>query len=64
VNRPDYQSALSSMKVINDFVKRQRALIQSYNSILKKNEKQFPLQVVENHRRRFPDARKSTIIII
>jgi len=66
-NRPDYQSALSvvrSMKVVNDFAEREVALIQNYDSILRKNEnqKQFLLQVVEYHRKKYPDARKSTII--
>ena len=68
-NMPDYNyqlglSAVRSMKVANDFAERGVALIQSYNSILTKdeNQKQFLLQVVESHRKRFPDARKSTII--
>jgi len=66
-NRPDYQSALSvvkCMKVVNDFAERGVALIQNYNSILTKNEneKQFILQVIEDHRKIFPDARKLIII--
>ena len=66
-NMPDYQLGLSvvrNMKVVNDFAERGVALIQNYNSILTKNEsqKQFLLQVVESHRKRFTDARKSTII--
>ncbi|KAE9523786.1 hypothetical protein AGLY_015846 [Aphis glycines] len=66
-NMPDYQLGLSvvrCMQVVNDFAERGVALIQNYNSILTKdeNQKQFLLQVVESHRKRFPDARKSTII--
>jgi len=34
-------------------------LIQEFNSLLTKDEKQYLLQVVEEHRRKFPDARKS-----
>jgi len=40
-NMPDYQLGLSvvrSMKVINDFAERGVTLIQSYNSILTKDE--------------------------
>lgn len=64
---PDYHLGLSvvrRMQVVNDFAERGVALIQNYNSILTKdeNQKQFLLQVVESHRKRFPDARKSTII--
>ncbi|KAE9536730.1 hypothetical protein AGLY_006963, partial [Aphis glycines] len=63
-NMPDYQLGLSvvrCMQVVNDFAERGVALIQNYNSILTKdeNQKQFLLQVVESHRKRFPDARNS-----
>ncbi|KAE9528104.1 hypothetical protein AGLY_012526 [Aphis glycines] len=65
-NMPDYQLGLSvvrCMQVVNDFAERGVALIQNYNSILTKdeNQKQFLLQVVESHRKRFPDARKTAM---
>ncbi|XP_043230743.1 uncharacterized protein LOC122386030 [Amphibalanus amphitrite] len=64
--RQDYQLArrrAESLKVVNDFAERGVALIQSYCAILTKDEeqRQFLLQVVEEHRRRFPDVRKSTL---
>lgn len=52
------------INIVNDFAKRGMALIQSYYSIFTKNDNQklFFLQIVENHRKKFSDARKSTII--
>jgi len=51
------------LSVVNDLAKRGVALIEQYNSILTKDEeqKQFLLQVVEEHRRRFPDSSKKTL---
>ena len=64
--RQDYQLArrrAESLKVVNDFAEWGVALIQSYSAILTKDEeqRQFLLQVIEEHRRRFPDVRKSTL---
>ena len=66
LERQDYQLArrrAESLKVVNDFAERGVALIQSYSAILTKDEeqRQFLLQVIEEHRRRFPDVRKSTL---
>jgi len=49
--------------VVNDTAERGVALMQSYNSILTKNEdhKQYLLQVMEQHRQKFPNATKATI---
>jgi len=63
----DYSKAkgfLSKLKVVNDLSERGVALIEEYNSILTKDEeqKQFLLQVVEDHRERFPDSAKSTLM--
>jgi len=60
---PIFQSSLklvSGISVINDFAERTVALIQDYNQLLTKDEqqRQFLLQVVEWHRRHFPDANK------
>lgn len=60
-----YQAAASvvrELRVVNDFAERGVALMQAYNLALTKDEdqRQFLLQVVEDHRKRYPDARKST----
>ena len=51
------------MKVINDDAERGVALIEEYNALITKNEeqKQFLLQVVQDHRRRFPDCSKAQL---
>lgn len=64
--RDDYKAACTithSLKVVNDLAERGVALIEQYNSLLTKDEeqKQYLLQVVQDHRSRFPDARKSTL---
>ena len=58
------EKTVHSLKVINDTAERGVQLIQEYNSILTKNEdqKQFLLQVVREHRKIFPDSKKSTTI--
>lgn len=61
--RGDFQKAAQyvvSMKVVNDYAERGVALMQSYNNILTKNEeqRQYILQVVEQHRQQHPIARK------
>lgn len=61
---PSFQSskkALHGIAVVNDFAERGVALIQDYNQILTKDEqqRQYLLQVVEWHRRQFPEAKKS-----
>ena len=65
-SRDDYKAASSithSLKVVNDSAERGVALIEEYNSLLTNDEeqKQYLLQVVQDHRSRFPDARKSTL---
>jgi len=54
---------LQNLTVVNDLSERGVALIEQYNSILTKDEdqKQFLLQVVEDHRHRFPDSSKKTL---
>ena len=65
-SRSDYQTAakyVRALKVVNDCAERGVALMQNYNSILTKNEdqKQFLLQVVEQHQRKYPNALKKTL---
>jgi len=62
-NRDDYRKAaqfVQNIKVVNDLAERGVALMKNYNNIITKNEdqKQFLLQVVEQHRQKFPTARK------
>ena len=63
----DFQSAREVMKglcVVNDHAERGVALIQQYNKVLTKDEEQlqYLLQVVADHRRSFPDSRKSVLL--
>lgn len=63
---PAYQVALAAVHgicVTNDHAERGVALIQEYNRLLTRDEDQlqFLLQVVADHRRLYPDARKQTL---
>ena len=52
-----------NLRVVNDHAERGVALIAEYNSIITKSEDQmqFLLQVVQDHRKRFPDSKKETL---
>ena len=54
---------VASLKVVNDVAERGVALIQEFNSTLSNQEeqKQFVLQVVERHRKEYPNANKATV---
>ncbi len=58
------QKRVRCLKVVNDAAERGVALIQTFNGILTNQEeqKQFLLQVVEKHRRDFPNPNKSTFV--
>lgn len=65
-SKDSYAAAVRRVKglqVINDFAERGVAMMQEFNLSLTKSEeqKQFLLQVVEEHRRKYPDARKATV---
>jgi hypothetical protein len=65
-DRQDYQAAVhrvQALLVVSDFAERGIALIHDYNSAITTDEeqKQYVLQTVENHRKKFPDSRKSTV---
>ena len=70
VNWPELPSYISarnkaaSLKVINDSAERAIALATTFNSSLTKQEeqKQFLFQVVEEHRKRFPNCKKTTLL--
>ena len=65
--QPEYQESkrlVLSLKVINDLAERGVALIQEFNSSLTRNEeqKQYLLQAVENHRKKFSAPTKSSAV--
>lgn len=65
-SRDDYRAAVQlvrKVKVVNDTAERGVALMQNFNNILTKNEdqKQFLLQVVEQHQQMFPNSLKTTL---
>ena len=51
------------LKVLNDNSERGVDLIKEYNSIItkKENQKQCLLQIVHDHRRKFPECKKDLI---
>lgn len=53
-----------SLKVVNDTAERGVKLIQDFNQILTKDEdqKQYLLQVVQEHRKLYPDSKKCTVV--
>lgn len=64
--RNDYNAAkeyCKTMNVVNDNSERAVALIESYNNHLTKNEDQlqYILQVVEDHRSKFPNMTKTAL---
>ncbi|KAK0065707.1 hypothetical protein Bpfe_005140 [Biomphalaria pfeifferi] len=52
-----------SLKVVNDSAERGIALATNFNKSLtkKEDEKQYLYQVVESHRKQYPDAKKATL---
>ena len=63
-DRVDGKQKVKSLKLVNDAAEWWIALISEYNDILCNNEKQkqYLHQVVENHRKNFPDSNKSTLL--
>ncbi|CAF3748530.1 unnamed protein product, partial [Rotaria socialis] len=57
------QEKVRALQVVNDCAERGVKLMEDFNNILKNDEeqKQYLLFVVEEHRKRFPDAKKTTI---
>lgn len=54
---------VQNLKVVNDAAERGISLIQTFNGIITNQEeqKQYLLQVVEQHRQKYPNPNKSTI---
>ena len=62
----DYREAIkvvNALTVTNDHAERGIALIQEYNHLLTncKEQKQYLLQVVSDHRKQFPNCKKFTL---
>jgi len=55
---------VSSLKRVNDCAERGIALESCFNSspTISEEVKQYLLQIVERHRKEFPDANKSTLL--
>ena len=49
---------------MNDTAERGVALMQEFNALLTKDEKQtqFAIQVIKEHRKRHPDSKKATLL--
>lgn len=58
------EAVIRELRVVNDTAERGVALMQDYNALLTKDEEQmqFALQVVKEHRNRFPNSNKSTVL--
>lgn len=58
------KAVVKSLKVINDAAERSVALMSSFNESITKTESEMQklIQVVEDNRKRIPDARKSTLM--
>lgn len=66
-DRDDYRQGrdiVHQLKVMNDIAEQGVTLIEEYNSILTNDEdqKQYLLQIVQDHRKRFPNCNKLTQI--
>lgn len=64
---PEYKAAkdvVNSMRVINDIAERGVALIEEFNKLITVNEeqKQYLLLVVKDFRKKYPNAKKSTLV--
>lgn len=55
---------VNSLKVVNDLAERGVALMQEFNSSLTRNkqQKQFLLQVIEDHRKKFAQPTKMSVM--
>lgn len=55
---------VKNLRVVNDTAERAVKLIEDYNNILtrKEDQKQFILQILEEHRKNVPDSNKSTVL--
>lgn len=60
----DVKRRIQSLEVVNDNAERGIALIKTYNSKLStdENQKQFILQLVEEHRKMYKSPNKSDVI--
>jgi len=61
----DAKEIVQSLKVVNDSAKHCIALAADFNSSLTKREeeKQYLFHIIEQHRKQFPDTKKSTLSV-
>jgi len=59
------KKVVTSLRVVNDTAERGVKLIQDFNSSITRCEeqKQFLLQVVSQHRSKFPEPKKSLLVV-
>lgn len=59
------EEVVRELRVVNDTAERGVALMQEYNALMTKDEDQtqFALQVVQEHRKLYPDCKKSTVLL-
>ena len=65
-NEPGFENGLmifKNVRVVNDIAERGISLTEQYNNFLTKNEEQlqYVLQVVQNHRKQFPNCHKKPL---
>lgn len=63
-NYENVRKTVQNLKVVNDVAERGVALVEQFNNSLtkKEDEKQYLLQVVQQHRQRFPNCSKKEFI--
>lgn len=64
---PSYNAGLiivNNLAVVNDSAERGVKLMEEFNDVLSRNEKekQFIMQTVSDYRKRYPDAKKTTLM--
>src|SRR6218665_1497562 len=59
------EEIVRELRVVNDAAERGVALMQEFNVLLTKDEEQtqFAIQVIKEHRKRYPDSKKETLLI-
>ena len=67
ITNSDYieaEKTVRELRVVNDTAERGVQLMQEYNALVTKDEEQtqFALQVVQEHRKHYPDCKKSTLL--
>ncbi len=58
------EDIVRELRVVNDTAERGVALMQEFNALLTEDEEQtqFAIQVIKEHRKRYPDSKKETLL--